>query len=300
MSVTGFIWLAVILVLVILLFTVGVSWVFARFYCKPNRTTPEKTPTDYGLKYEPVLFTSDGIQLKGWFIPGGNTHRVSPAVVIVHSWGGNSGKMLPVAQHLHDTGFAVLLYDARGHGSSDNDGPITLRKYTQDLRSALDYLTGRKNIDAACIGVVGHSMGAAAAIVGTSLDTRIKAAVASSSFADPFELTRSYLRRLHLPVWPYLYMSTRFIEGWLKMPMTEVAPQKHISRIKVPVLLFHGAADTSIPPANMETLLNHAPKGLVQGILLKNCNHSGLYNEAEYIARMIPFLKTHLLKENQG
>jgi alpha-beta hydrolase superfamily lysophospholipase len=298
MPVTGYIVPGAAIIILVLLFTVGVSWVFAWFYCKPNRTIPDKSPKDYGLKYESITIPSNGNHLKGWFIPASDTKCPSPVIVLVHSWGGNAAKMLPVAQKLHEMGTAVLLYDARGHGYSDSDGPITLKKYTQYLRSSIDYLESRKDVNLTQIGVVGHSMGAAATIVGTSLDTRIKAAVASSSFADPVGLTKKYLRRLHLPLWPYLPLSKRFIEGWLGMPMDEVAPRKHIKQVKVPVLLFHGKDDTSISPENLEILLKNAPKNLVEGILLPGCGHSGIYNEAGYTARMIPFLEKHLLNNN--
>jgi dipeptidyl aminopeptidase/acylaminoacyl peptidase len=298
MSVTGYVLLAAIVIVLVLLFTVGVSWVFAWFYCKPNRVMPEKSPADYGMKYEPITIASDGNQIKGWFIPGKDNGGAVPVIVLVHSWGGNTTKMLPVARQIHDAGMAVMLYNARGHGNSESDGPITLLKYTQDLRAAIDYVVSRKDVNAAQIGVLGHSMGGAATIVGTSVDTRIKVAVSSSSFADPVELTKSYLHKLHLPLWPYLPLSRRFIERWLGRPMDDVAPRKHISQVKVPVLLFHGAADTSIPPENMKILLDNAPGELVEGILLPGRGHSGLYNEAGYTARMIPFLKKHLLKEN--
>jgi uncharacterized protein len=295
MSVTGYVVLAAIIIAVILLFTVGVAWVFAWFFCKPHRSMPEKTPADYGLKYEPIKLSSHGKKLNGWFIPAKDTTRPAPGIVIVHSWGGNMGKMLPVAQKLHDKGAAVLLYHARGHGDSDSDGPITLLKYTQDIRTAVDCLVSRKDIDSTKIGVVGHSMGAAATIVGTSLDGRIKAAVGSSAFSDPTELTKQYLRKMHLPIWPYLRLSTGFFQRWLRMPMDRVSPVKHISQVKVPVLLFHGAGDTSISPDNFKILLKNAPGELVEGVLLPGCNHSGIYNEAAYTARMIPFMEKNLL-----
>lgn len=300
MSTTGYVALAVIAAGLILFFTLGVAWIFARFFCKPHRTLPEKIPADYGLKYEPVTLPSYGKNLKGWFIPPKDTAKPAPGIVIVHSWGGNMGKMLPLAKKLHEAGAALMLYHARGHGDSDSDGPITLLKYTQDLRAALDYLAGRKEIDIARLGAVGHSMGAAATIVGTSLDTRIKAAAASSAFADPVELTRHYLRRLHLPLWPYLPLSSWFFEKWLGMPMEGVSPRKHIAQIKVPVLLFHGAEDTSISPENLKILLQNAPKELVEGVLMPGCNHSGIYNEAAYTSRMIPFMEKHLISDGEG
>jgi alpha-beta hydrolase superfamily lysophospholipase len=295
MSVTGYVALVVLVIGSVLLFTVGVSWIFARFFCKPNRVKYDKSPADYGLQFDPVIFSSNGKHLRGWFVPG-NITVPSPAIVLVHSWGGNAAKMLPVAQKLHNSGLSVLLYDARGHGNSDSDGPITLQKITQDLRAAIDYLVTRKDINTTQIGVVGHSMGGAASIVGTSMDSRIKAVVSSSSFADPVELTKGYLKKLHLPLWPYLPLSRRFLENWLGCSMDDVAPYKHIARVKVPILLFHGALDKSVSPENMEILRNNTPGELTESHLLADCEHSGLYNDTEYSSLMLQFVTGNLLK----
>jgi pimeloyl-ACP methyl ester carboxylesterase len=299
MSITGYVLLAVLVVGSILLLTVGVAWVFARFYCKPNRLAPDKTPGDYGLEYESVTFPSNKKVLRGWFIPGRDTGGCSPAVILVHSWGGNAAKMLGNARKLHEAGIAVLTYDARGHGNSDGDGPITLRKITQDLQAAIDYLISRKDIRATQIGVIGHSMGGAASIVGASTDSRIKAVVSSSSFADPVELTKGYLRKMHLPIWPYLPLSRKIMEKWLGTLMDDMAPRKRISQVKVPILLFHGATDTSISPENMEILLKNSSRELTEGLLLPGCGHSGVYNDKEYTLKMMQFI-TKILKNGNG
>lgn len=145
--------------------SVGFSWVFARLYCRPKRRLPTKTPADYGLPFESVTFTSHGAPLQGWFISlEGNPTR-SPAIVLAHGWSNNAAQMLPVACALHQAGFRVLLYDARGHGSSGDDGPITIVKFAEDLRSAVGYLGGRPDVDATRLGVVGHSLGGAGAIL---------------------------------------------------------------------------------------------------------------------------------------
>src|ERR687894_920281 len=79
---------------------------------------PEATPTHAGLGYEEVwLPSTDGVRLKGWWIPNWDSGR---AAILVHGWGGDKSdehllKTLPV---YHREGYNVLAIDLRAHGES--------------------------------------------------------------------------------------------------------------------------------------------------------------------------------------
>jgi hypothetical protein len=48
-----------------------IGYVFANLLLYPFRQPVVKTPGEYGLKFETVDFKStDGLNLRGWFIPG--------------------------------------------------------------------------------------------------------------------------------------------------------------------------------------------------------------------------------------
>src|SRR4051812_47339267 len=95
-----------------------------------RRAPITRTPADAGLEYEDVGFeATDGVGLKGWFIPSGRPGR-GPAIVFVHGWlwnraGNVAGQtavpdrdvdFLPALKALHDAGHHVLTFDVRGHG----------------------------------------------------------------------------------------------------------------------------------------------------------------------------------------
>ncbi len=85
----------------------------------PERLPEQQTPGDFGLGYREVRFpTANGRILFGWFVPAAQA-GAAPAVVFLHGWGGNAETLLPLAGPLHRAGFAVLLFDARCHGRSD-------------------------------------------------------------------------------------------------------------------------------------------------------------------------------------
>ena len=107
------------------------------------RRTPldGRSPRDAGMEYEDVAFpATDGVGLKGWFIPKAGNGGPGPVVAFVHGWCWNrlgnvegqvpfqdrSVDFLPATKALHDAGFHVLLFDIRRHGESDaGKGPLT-------------------------------------------------------------------------------------------------------------------------------------------------------------------------------
>jgi pimeloyl-ACP methyl ester carboxylesterase len=82
-----------------------------------------------------------------------------------------------LAGQLASAGFMVLRYDKRGVGQSGGrPEAATLADYAADARAAVDWLAKRKDVDKNRIAVVGHSEGAAVALIAASREKKIKAA----------------------------------------------------------------------------------------------------------------------------
>ncbi len=202
--------------------------------------------------------------------------------------------MLPVARALHSAGFAVLLYDARGHGVSGKDGPITIAKFAEDVIATIGYLETRSDVDATRLGVVGHSMGGSAAILAASADPRIRVVISSSAFADPTALTLDFMRVFHIPRYPFLHLISYFIERWLGATMSAVAPQNCVGEITVPLLLIHGDSDRFIPPSNMDLLYERGDKRYAKRALIRGRGHFDILRDPVYSSQVSAFLYEHL------
>jgi pimeloyl-ACP methyl ester carboxylesterase len=158
-----------------------------------RRAPIDRTPAEVDLAYEDVAFKAgDGVDLKGWFIPGGT--NPGPAIVVIHGWmwnrlGNKGGQVpvddrdvdfLPVTRSLHDAGFHVLLFDLRKHGESGKGrgllsfGPLEAR----DFMGAVAYLRSRADVDGQRIGALGISMGGSIALHGAPYAQPIKAILA--------------------------------------------------------------------------------------------------------------------------
>jgi predicted acyl esterase len=115
---------------------------------------------------EVTLRMDDGVQLAATFyLPGGTAPAGGwPGVMLFHGLGGTRASMAPIAANLAVNDYAVLAYDARGHGQSGGvvslDGPREM----QDLREAFAWFTGRGDVSDTQIGALGFSLGGGAVL----------------------------------------------------------------------------------------------------------------------------------------
>ncbi len=134
---------------------------------KPNRPQEPQPPFPY--KSEDVFFknTKDNITLAGTLtIPGDNGNY--PAVVLITGSGPQNRDeevfghkpFLVISDYLTRNGIAVLRFDDRGVAKSEgNFQEATSFDFATDVKSAIDYLKTRKEIDNNNIGLIGHSEG---------------------------------------------------------------------------------------------------------------------------------------------
>lgn len=207
------------------------------------------SPADFGLPYEDVAFrNADGLTLRGWYLPppADGADR-APAIAYGHGNATDRRQWLPYALAVHDAGFAQMLFDFTGRGESDGE-VITLGAHEAgDLRSALDALAARPEIDPLRLAVGGRSMGAVAALFLAAEDARVKALVLDSPFADLAALVDRTLAGRHIP--PALVRPLLFeVAGWrAHYTPGAVRPIEAIRKVKAPILLFHGGKDTLVP-----------------------------------------------------
>lgn len=198
-----------------------------------------------GLPWREVrLPTVNGKRLFGWFIPAGER---APALVVMHGWGGNAGMMLPLAAPLHERGYALLLVDARCHGQSDDDTFASLPRFAEDIDAALAWLAGRPEVDAARLGVIGHSVGAGAALLAASRRRDLRAVVSLAAFAHPAGMMRRWLASKRIPHWPFGAYILAYVQRVIGFRFDDIAPCHTIARVTCPVLLVHGLEDDTVP-----------------------------------------------------
>ncbi len=229
----------------------------------PARDLKPGTPDGLGLPYEEVYLTApDQVRLSGWWIPAA---RPRATVLLLHGSFHSRHEVLPHAPYLHQAGYDLFLFDWRAHGTSGGDFTSLGYYEARDLQVALDYASGRGH---GKVGVLGYSMGAAAAILEGARDNRLAALVSDSSFATLDDsIDAAFPILAHLPVFPFAPLATRIAEYRTGLLASAVRPIDHVAELAPrPILFIYGTADQFVPPADTRRLYGAAgePKELLK------------------------------------
>jgi dipeptidyl aminopeptidase/acylaminoacyl peptidase len=253
------------------------------------RVRETETPAAFGLAFEAVRIpTANGKQLHAWLVPAGAAGS-APVVVVLHGWGGNAQMMLPLARPLHEAGFAALFIDARCHGLSDADSFASLPRFAEDVSHACDWLLARGDIDPRRIALLGHSVGAGAALFAAANRHDIAAVVSISAFAHPAEMMRRWLVAKRIPDALARYILGH-VERVIGHRFDDIAPLRSIARLDCPVLLVHGEQDAIVPAADARRLRDAGRADTVQLSILPGDHESFVGLERE-LAAVVGFLQ---------
>jgi uncharacterized protein len=178
------------LVLVVFLFPLSLSYVF-------THVARVRVPTaDLGAPYEQVSFTtSDGLRLRGWYVPSRN----GAAVIAFPGRRGPQRHTRMLVRH----GYGVLLFDRRGEGESDGDPNAFGWGMDRDLKAAAAFLQARPDVERDRIGGLGLSVGGEmllqAAAESTALQAVVSEGAGARSVREELEKPRSLGHWLGLP-----------------------------------------------------------------------------------------------------
>jgi len=266
----------------------GIAWISLHPFRIPIYLAPESL----GAKQEDLVFTSEGANLRAWWIEAPGATSV---MVCVHGYMMNRCELTPEAFQLWCRGVSCLIIDQRAHGKSGGKKSYLGFRERQDVVAAVREV--RKRAPNAKIGLYGSSMGAAACAFAMGDDPRL---------ADFLVLDSSY-GRLHRAISGWW----RFVGGYWLMcllspcvvicaPMAGFNPfkvdvAKSLVNLKgIPVLFLHGAKDNLALPSEAQSNYDATP-GPKQIVWFENCGHSeGRFNfPQKYHDSLFGFLEAH-------
>jgi dipeptidyl aminopeptidase/acylaminoacyl peptidase len=264
----------------------------------PGRRLPDRTPTEVGIEHwQEVSFQSeDGLTLWGWYVGTEN----GATVILVHGLGGNRAQLLDDAALLVANGYGVLLLDLRNSGESEGDRTTLGYMEALDIGGALAFLGTQPNSDAERVGLLGHSMGGATAILAAARYPQIKAVITESTFTSVEDNVSDSLKALTgLPPFPFAPLVAWFSEREAGIDISQISPLDAIGTISPrAVMIVHGELDEVISSENAPRLYAAAgePKELY---IIPNAGHAGLLQTQpeEYRRRIVGFFDRYLLQE---
>lgn len=296
-----------------------------RLLAAPRRMDGEAGigPEVDALGGEVVRFRArDGVRLAGRWLPAtpGDEWTTDPheAVLLLHGYSGSvAPDLVEYGPFLRRTA-NVLGIDFRGHGESD-DGPTTFGLLeVEDVAGALAWL-GERGITR--VALMGTSMGGMTAIAAVAVlgdgsllaadadpaapraaigapRPAIVAVVADSVASDPVVPVAS---RLGVPRPLRRFVAERLFDGVterLGADPRDTAARRMVGLVDpVPLLLIHGAADTTVPLRDAHRLAAAAGPAAEQWIV-DGADHSAAHRHAgqDYERRVGDFLRVAMAR----
>jgi uncharacterized protein len=256
----------------------------------PVRQLTEQTPADEGLDFQEVGFEStDGLDLKGWWIPEEGSSR---AVVLVHGLNASKSSqyVLDTAPIYAQAGYSVLMLDLRGHGESEGERTTLGYQEVQDVRGALSWLD-EQGFEPNEVVLHGWSMGGAT-VLRSATGTGVAAVVEESGYADLPLLLRDRLpEESGLPSFfnPGIFLMAKLFldfDPWAVRPEEDAAK---LSEEGMPLLIIHSTNDRVVPFEHAGMLAASYPDAEFWEI--EGYDHVQAYTHPKYRQKFLDFLQ---------
>ena len=261
-----------------------------------------------GSRFAPVTAVRyaarDGLSIPAYLtLPVGREAKGLPLIVLPH--GGpharDSWTFDAEVQLLANRGYAVLQPQFRGSTGYGKDYLVRGfgqwgRAMQDDLDDGMDWLVGRGIVDAKRVCIMGTSYGGYAAMWGAIRNPeRYRCAISMAGVSD----VRAMLR------WDAKQMGGgRYFKDWKdrvrgeeEIDLAAVSPLQQAARLRVPMLIAHGAKDTSVPPLQSARMVKAAAgnPGGTQSIVYPEAAHGFSRSEdaTDFMRRVEAFLAKH-------
>jgi uncharacterized protein len=242
-----------------------------------------------------VIASASGATLRGWFVerrPGGGV------VVLMHGSQGNRLSMLRRARLLGSAGFSTLLFDFQAHGESTGTRNTFGRLEALDAHAAVSFV--RRRLPAERVGVIGSSLGGAAALLGPG-PLPVDALVLESVYSDIGTAIANRIRVVlgstlgGLIARPLTWLFERLLPPLLGTTPADLRPIDRVSEVTTALLLACGTLDDRATMAETTAMFDRTrgPKSLWR---VEGAGHFDLegYAPDEYRRRVLPFLAQSL------
>lgn len=271
--------------------TVGLALIAASGIAlsRPQRHPVGPAPADLHAE-DVVIPSASGSALRGWLLRGAPSRGV---VVVLHGVHASRVAMLPRLRLLAEAGYSALAIDFQAHGESPG-GTVTFGHLEAlDARAVVDF--ARRTLPGERVGVIGVSLGGAAALLGPE-PLPVDAMVLESVYPDIESALgnrfASYLGppgRLLTPVYAALMPLV------IRVRARELRPIERIGAVTAPVFVMAGTADRYTTIDESRALFARAPEPK-EFWAVEGAAHVELvrYAPVEYRRRVLDFLGKYL------
>ncbi len=281
-------WRAFIALVVAIVVGLAISWFVAGRLVAPDPHTIGSPPADFDAETVQIPSNSGSV-LAGWYVP---QSEPKGAVLLLHGIRANRLSMLDRARLLVEEGYSVLLIDFQAHGESPGEHITVGYEERHDVLASLEFL--RRRQPGVPIGVIGRSMGGAAALLARSdwIDVLVLESVYPSIDEAVANRVRARLGPLG-PVATWLLLAQLRVR--LGISPDDLRPIDALREIDCPVLMMAGAEDRHTTLAETRRMFDCIPTEKTLEVF-PEFGHKDLCGSdpEKYRERLLSFLDEHL------
>ena len=202
-----------------------------------------------------------------------------PAVMLVHGWGGSAGQLYPFVEPLVRAGFAVVAFDAPGHGTSTGSW-LAIPRFAAAIARVAEQIGPLH-------AIIAHSMGGPAAALALQRGLHTSRFVQIAPPADALLWFETFARTLGLS--PRSTQAARqAIERRAGMSLAELNARAVGPSLSMPLLVIHDRDDREVPWADgaaVAAAVSDARLELTEGL-----GHRRILRDAKVVTKTLSFV----------
>jgi len=223
---------------------------------------------------EPRQWPRRGLVGEAWAGPTPD----APTVLLVHGWGGRRTQLSSFVQPLREAGFAVVAFDAPGHGDSAGS-TLSLPIFARAIRHVARTLPP-------LAAIIAHSFGGPASALAIRDGLVVPRFVTIGSPADPSQWFEGFCRQLGVSaaLRPRVQAA---IEAQVGFGMGELAVEVIGPGMRTTALVVHDEEDAEVAFADSQRLVA-ATKGA--NLVTRGLGHRKILRDATVIGEVVRFV----------
>jgi pimeloyl-ACP methyl ester carboxylesterase len=246
-----------------------------------NKGYPNNRLVGPGIRLHDISYQGPLGSYPAWFVPGPR----DTWAILVHGNSMDRLDTIKIVPTLHRLGLPVLMISYRNDAGAPEDPSRTLR-YGQtewrDLAAAVQYALSH---GARSVVLVGYSMGGgitASFLERSPLAARVSGVILDSPMMDfsravDLGASKQRLPLVGLPLPQSLTDVAKWVAGWrYGVDWTSLDYLGGAAKLHLPILLFQGTADATVPPATSDELARVA--GDVTYVRVRGADHLDSWN----------------------
>lgn len=235
----------------------------------------------YKQQFEKLTIKSDdGFKLTAHYL---ECYKESNSIIIfLHGYSVDHHRSCQYIDFFIEKGFNILLVDQRSHGESEGKYTTYGSYEVRDLNLWVNLMIEKFGGNCV-IGIHGHSMGAATALLYSGEgEGKVKFIISEAGYSDAEELLKSKLHKHKIPVFPFYKLTCRKIKSKCGFGMKDVRPIDIVKGSNIPILFIHGDMDELVP-CRMGIDMYRAKKDHKAIYIVKDGMHNTCYSKDKNI-----------------